>query len=193
MNYKEFTIAFWHPFGPHGHETTLEILKRKQKEIENNGWTLWSFQRRTPATLDAWHQELASAERVFAFCSDGRGAVDPAEVTGNQPLDCKSYRFTVGAISEWQPMPSQIRIPHPFRAGQTQACAFVVQQVMYPVESFDRPALEWFSREKGGWLQRRLPTRGEYLIRPGGTIPMRKVAAVLRLKPPYLAVVRNSL
>lgn len=63
---------------------------------------------------------------------------------------------------------------------------------MHPVDAFDRPALEWFSRENGGWLQRPLPTRGEYLIRPGGSFPMRKVSAVLKLKPPYLAVVSTE-
>lgn len=141
MNHKKFTIAFWHPFGPHGRETTLEILKRKQKEIENNGWTLWSFQRRAPATLDSWQRELACAEHVFVFCSDGHGAVDPAEVTGSKPRDCKSYRFAEMATGDWRPMPPQIRIPHPFRPGQTQACAFVVQQVTYPLDFFDRPPL----------------------------------------------------
>jgi hypothetical protein len=34
------------------------------------------------------------------------------------------------------------------------------------------------------------PTHGEILIRPGGTHPMRKVTAILKLKPPcYLAYV----
>lgn len=47
-------MGFWHPFGPHGRETTQEILKRKQKEIDNSGWTLWSFQSRTAGTLGAW-------------------------------------------------------------------------------------------------------------------------------------------
>src|SRR5579864_494891 len=102
MNYKEFTIAFWHPFGPHGRETTQDILKRKQKEIENNGWTLWSFQRRAPATLDCWQRELAGADRVFVFCSDGRGAVDPTDASGSQPLDCTCYRFAEGNTDNWQ-------------------------------------------------------------------------------------------
>jgi hypothetical protein len=37
--------------------------------------------------------------------------------------------------------------------------------------------------------QTNLPTRGEYLIRPGGTSSMRTVGAVLELKTPYLAIV----
>jgi hypothetical protein len=32
-----------------------------------------------------------------------------------------------------------------------------------------------------------LPTRGEFLIRPGGVMPMRPVLAVLELRYPYLA------
>ena len=39
-------IGFWHPFGVHGGETREHIIKRKRSEIENNGWTLWSFQYR---------------------------------------------------------------------------------------------------------------------------------------------------
>src|SRR5205809_481944 len=188
--YKDFKIGFWHPFGPHGRETTQEILNRKRKESDNNGWTLWSFQRRTQATLDCWQRELASVEQVFVFCSDGQGAVDPArDGNGSQPLDCKYYRFAEGSAAPWHPMPPGVRVPHPFRPGQTEALAFVVQQITYPVESFDLPALEWFSRTQGGWRQRPLPTRPEYLIRPGGTFPMRKVSAVLQLKPPYLSVV----
>jgi hypothetical protein len=47
--------------------------------------------------------------------------------------------------------------------------------------------MEWFSQ--GAWREDRIPTRGEYLIRRGGEIAIRDVAAVLELKPPYLAIV----
>ncbi len=190
MSYATFDIAFWHPFGPHGRETQKEIIARKRAEIETNGWTLWSFQHRP--MLNDWHQELSVAERsaVFVFCSEGRGAVDPArDGTLNSPIDCRRYRFVGMEDTEWRPMPSGVRVPHPFRPGKSLASAFVVQRVIYPVESFQAPAVEWFSPNKGPWCQERVPTRGEYLIRPGGTVPMRRVNAVLELKPPYLAIV----
>ena len=85
-------------------------------------------------------------------------------------------------------MPKGVRVPHPFRPGKRLASAFVVQRVICPVEPFPRPAVEWFSLKKGPWCQSRIPSRGVYLIRPGGTMAMRNVSAVLELKPPYLAV-----
>lgn len=70
MNYKEFIIAFWHPFGPHGRETTQDILKRKQKEIENNGWTLWSF----PAPRPCYSGLLAARASRAPNASSARTA-----------------------------------------------------------------------------------------------------------------------
>jgi hypothetical protein len=190
MRYAKFEVAFWHPFGSHGGEEPKEIIARKRSEIEANGWTLWSYQYRP--MLDDWHRELSAAERkaVFVFCSQGRGATDPAwDGTLKRPIDCQSYRFIGEEGTKWRPVPRAVRVPHPFRPGKKLASAFVVQRVIHPVESFQGPPVEWFSRNKGPWCQVRIPTRGEYLIRPGGTIAMRNVSAILELKPPYLAVV----
>ena len=184
MSYTKFEFAFWHPFGPHAGETMKEIIARKRAEIEVNGWTLWSFQFRP--MLEDWHRELSAAERneVFVFCSEGRGASDPAST----PIECKSYRFVGEEDTEWRPMPKGVRVPHPFRPGKKLASAFVVQRVICPVEPFHRSAVEWFSLKEGPWCQSRIPSRGVYLIRPGGTMAMRNVSAVLELKLPYLAV-----
>jgi hypothetical protein len=191
VSYQGFGIGFWHPFGPHGRETPTQILERKRREIEANGYTLWSFQYRT-MLLD-WHRELASTKtpEVFAFCSDSRAAVDPARPgTPNGVVNCQSLRFVDESV--WRPMPSPIKIPHPFRPGKTLASAFVVEAVIYPLEPFQLPAVEWFSPTKGPWCQGSVPTRGEYLIRRGGTNPMRRVCAVLKLKSPYLALVSTD-
>src|SRR5271169_1802413 len=187
-SYSEFSIAFWHPFGPHGRETPQEIIARKRAEVEVNGWTLWSFQYRS--MLADWQRELSTAGQngVFAFCSEGRGAVDPdREGTASRAADCQSYRFIGEA--DWRATPTGVRVPHPFRPRKTLASAFVVQRIIYPVEPFQRPAVEWFSPTKGPWCQTKVPTRGEYLSRPGGAFAMRSVSAVLELKPPYLAIV----
>ena len=184
MSYTKFETAFWHPFGPHAGEAMEQIIERKRAEIRANGWTLWSFQFRP--MLEDWHRELSAAERneVFVFCSEGGGASDPA----GTPIECKSYRFVGEEDTECRPMPKGVRVPHPFRPGKKLASAFVVQRIICPVEPFHRSAVEWFSPKKGPWCQSRIPSRGVYLIRQGGTIPMRNVSAVLELKPPYLAV-----
>jgi hypothetical protein len=176
----DFRVGFWHPFGPHGREDAEDILARKRREIDENGWTLWSFQKRD---LDAWWREIlaASPGPVYVFCSEGAGAVDPA----NEPTACTRYRLI--GDSAWQPLPTAIRVPHPFRRGATEASAFVVQQVIYPVGSLELPMVEWWS--KGLWRRDRTPTRGEYLIRRGEGEAMRRVRAILLLKDPYLAEV----
>jgi hypothetical protein len=189
VSYTRFDFAFWHPFGPAALEDPIEILERKRGEIKRNGWT------------PNWYELLSAGPNgVFVFCSEGRGARDPAVVTpSNRTVDCQSYRFI--GDQEWQPMPEEIRVPHPFRpAGTKLASAFKVRSIVYPVEPFQKvwpsisgtelPTVEWFSlKRKGPWCQDKIPFRGEFLIRPGGTTPMRNVRAILELEPPYLAVV----
>jgi hypothetical protein len=188
MSFAAWSIGVWHPFGPHGRETPEQIINRKRGEIAINGWTLWSFQYRRPAVLEAWCRELAAADSILlvVFCSDSAGAADPAN-TGSSvgTIDCRSYRF-VGEDA-WRPFPGGVRVPHPFRAEKRQASAFVVQRIVSQVEALPRPAIEWLSQ--GQWRQDRVPTRGEYLIRPGGTVPIRPFRAVLELQAPYLALV----
>jgi hypothetical protein len=186
MNYSLFQIGFWHPFGPHGRESVDEILERKRREIRENGWTLWSFQRRR--VLDDWRHEIltASPDAVYVFCSEGVGATDPP----NEPVACRSYRLISDA--GWQPLPKAIRVPHPFRHGCNEASAFVVQGVVYPVDSFELPTVEWFSLKRGPWRRETVPTRGEYLIKAGGSERMRRCRAVLILQDPYLAMVSTK-
>lgn len=199
MNLTDFRIGFWHPFGPHSSESANDIIERKAREIAANGWTLWSFQYRR--MLDDWRGHLIqeAPNLVFVFCSAG-GGKDPADRGGDaQAVDCRSYRLVGEA--EWCAMPSQIRVPHTFPFGKGQASAFVVRRIFHPVDPFEWPAVEWLTRGgewRQGFQQRQrwspgIPSRGEYLIRRGGTSPMRRVGAILELKPPsYLAVVRTE-
>jgi hypothetical protein len=87
-------------------------------------------------------------------------------------------------------LPTAIPVPHPFRETHDQASAFVVQRVIHPVDARERPTLEWFAKD-GSWRGDKLPTRGEYLIRPGAGAEMRRYRAVLVLRDPYLAVVKR--
>jgi len=183
MTYSCFQIGFWHPFGPHGRESVEEILARKRKEIAENGWTLWSFQRRR--MLNDWLCEIrrSSPEAVYVFCSEGVGASDPS----HEPAACRSYRFIENGA--WLPLPDALRVPHPLRPTSNEASAFVVQRVVHPMDSLEPPTIEWFSLKKGPWRREMVPTRGEYLIRPGSGERMRRYRAVLILRDPYLAVV----
>ena len=189
-DWKNFDFGFWHPFGQHGRESPSDIIHRKRNETEKNGWTLWSFQCRTPQALDQWCSELSSARLrgpVVVFCSRGRSAVDPDRPGARaKTSDCRQYKF-VGQ-DDWHPVPSLIRVPHPFNPGKTLATAFVVRRVHHPIKLLDGPSVEWFS--KGKWREDEIPTRPEYLIRRGGKIGMREVSAVPELTPPYLAIVR---
>jgi hypothetical protein len=193
INWENFELeyGFWHPFGPHGRESPADIIHRKRRETEHNGWTLWSFQYRTPETIAAWYQELSSARApVVVFCSKGRRAVDPDRHGGSvKTVDCRQYRLV--GDREFRPVPDLIRVPHPFKANNSAATAFVVQRVYYQIQFFRRPKVEWFSQKQGGWSQDKLPTRPEYLVRTGGEIAMPDVSAILELKPPYLAILKR--
>ena len=209
MNYQQFEMAFWHPFGSHSGETPEEIIERKQGEIQRCGWTLWSFQNRR-TMLPLWHTQLENwcsektrddTGRVFAFCSDSRGAKDPMN-TGNKEKvkkdNCTHYLQVDEAEDDnWRPVPPGIRALHSFKksVSHPQCSAFMVKKIIYPAEEPHRlkSAAVWFAKS-GEWRQERtngdkcLPTRGEYLIRPHPQgVPLRRIRAVLELAPPYLA------
>ena len=201
MNYA-FKLAFWHTFGDHAGESSAKIRVRKRNEIRKNGWTLWSF--RKMKMLEDWVHHLKSVQqpRVLVFCSD-RGGKDPlgCEDTAEEieKVECQSYRL-IGERS-WTPICrlKGVSVPHPFPLGRGCASAFVVRRVIHPVEGFEGSSIkiEWLNKDsewrsgptptKGG-----LPTRGEFLIRPGGIGTMRGVGTILELESPYLAEVSTD-
>jgi hypothetical protein len=185
-----FSLGFWHPFGPHGEETPDDIINRKRSEIANNGWTLWSFQSRPYETLAEWRRLIAESKppEVLVFCSLSPKAADPSAVgKPKQIIPCSQYSLVDGA-RKWQPMPDTVRVPHPFLGERNEASAFVVSGII-EARNNAPAAAEWYSKS-GEWRADRVPTRGEYLIRAGGEIPLRPASVVLVLKEPYLAVVR---
>jgi hypothetical protein len=192
LNWEDFELGFWHPFGSHGRESPEDIISRKRSETEKNGWTLWSFQYRRPESLDEWYRQLSFAKTrrpVVVFCSMGASAVDPDRPGAlTRTADCREYRFIGHDDGSWRPVPPLIRVPHPFGPRNTVASAFVVRRVHHPIKLFQPPLVEWFSQKK--WHENAIPTRPEYLIRRGGKIAMRNIRAVLELEPPYLAVVK---
>ena len=195
LSWENFELGFWHPFGSHGRESLEEIINRKRRETENNGWTLWSFQYRRPESLNEWYRQLTLAKPhgpVVVFCSTGGSAVDPDRPGSlTRTADCREYQLIGCGDLDWRPVPPLIRVPHPFGPTKEVASAFVIRRVHHPVKLLQRPFVEWF---KGGkWDERKIPTRPEFLIRRGGKIAMPNVSAVLELQSPYLAVVKRDL
>jgi len=186
MSHSDFQFAIWHPFGPHGRESAEQIIQRKRREIQANGWTLWSFQNRRAEVLEEWSRILSAVKGPVVFCSNSPGALDPSDTgTPAEGTHCRSYRLA--CTEAWLPLPEALKVPHPFKGEKKYASAFVVRQIVHPVEPFPSPTVQWFS--KGEWLDTSVPTRGEYLIRRGGSARMRPVRAVLELQPPFLATV----
>ena len=181
----KFKIAFWNPFGPHGGEAPGGIIERKREEIRSNGWTLWSFRYRP--MLEDWHRKLSQGElgSVYAFCSRGVGK-DPAEDGDAVTVNCARYK-PVGE-TEWRDTPKTIRASQPFKKDDKRhASAFIVQRIIHPVPPAISARVEWLGKT-GDWYPTKVPPRSISLVRscPEG-VPLRRIGAVLELKPPYLA------
>lgn len=185
------TIAFWHCFGVHAGESRDAILERKEREIQANGWTLWSFSKRT---LYPWREQIkkAAPSKVIVYCSDSPKAREPKGC----PARASEYQCSEG--DPWLRIPEAVSVPHPF-GGKVEASAFKVARVVrQPTAGLDDRGFEWFG--SGRWRKEgplpirpgELPTRpGEFLIRPGGKCKLRKVYAILELAPPYVVMIRK--
>lgn len=186
MIWHNFSIGFWHPFGPHAEETPEEILYRKKVEIESNGWTLWSFQYRK--TLTKWFELINSLKNqsVYTLCSDGIGAREPK---GKRDY-CRQLRKP--DKKNWEDIPPKISVPHPM-SNRDYASAFVVKRIIDVDDTDNVPPfrIEWFHTERDAWISSPLPTRPEYLIRRGGSADIRRVRAVLELEHPYIVTLRR--
>ena len=192
MSYHEFKYAFVHPFGPHGDEAPEEILKRKQIEIDANGWTLWSFRHRPMLKKSLASIQIENMEDVYVFCTSSGAAKDPAKNKNNETMNCTHYRMA--GKGDWKDMPECIICSQPFEIGSVKrkrnASAFVVRSIIYPDFA---PTFEWMD-SKGDWRQskengdRKLPTRGEFLIRrKKNAVLLGNIRVILELKYPYVA------
>ena len=194
----QLSIGFWHPFGPHGDESSEDILPRKARETLANAWTLWSFKFYSEPSLRLWSTLIADSGTplVYAFCSDSKPqhSVQPGGVMAL----AKEYK----AVNDpdWKPVPHKIKVTfHP--TGDGTATAFVVKQVIllstgkrrppFLVKRYSLGQKQWRS-DLGGKHegQLRLPTRNESLIRIGGKTILAPVQAVLELAPPFVVAIR---
>lgn len=186
-----FAVGFWHPFGRHGGECPDQIIRRKSREIQETGFTFWSFQVRPPETVNRWSSLIKDVVRdgpVWALCSLGRGARDP-----RSPVH-RCTEYLNGSLDRWLPIPPTIEVPHPVGARRGyQACAFKVLEVQsFPAGMELNFKIEWWSFKEQQWLQRRLPTRPEILIRKAEGAHLRPISAALLLESPYVVYLRGE-
>lgn len=89
------------------------------------------------------------------------------------------------------PNPEVMKVTNPFKRrglalGLRGAARDFAGAVGPPLE------IQWYSKATGNWCSDAVPTRGEFLIRRGGSRRPRAVTAVLELIPPYLAVLKRE-
>jgi hypothetical protein len=197
MNWNDFAVGFWHPFGNHGAhpdgrtEDTNSILARKAREVNANGWTLWSFNGHGKLHLLLAELDKAVPGSVFALCSHSKSAMPPQ----GEVKWCKQYQSILGG--DWQQIPEPISVPHPFGVGG-RAAAFKVKQVVELTPPELPPiSIEWFSTRTGQWScnylrdRKGYPPRPEQLIRRSDDgAPLRTVRAILELSSPFLVYLR---
>ena len=181
-------MGFWHPFGPYTGLTTEQVLNWKLSETERYGWTFWSFAYSRSA--DTWLKLLTEANGpVFVLCSHSLGARDPDAHRGT----LLATHFSDLDESQWQAMPDQsvMKVTNPFKR-RDRALAFKVRRVVVLDPVAPSLTVEWYAKRQQCWRSDRLPTRGEFLIRRGGSAKLRPVSAILELVPPYLAVLKRE-
>jgi hypothetical protein len=179
-----FQIGFWHPCGAYTGRSAKEVIEWKRNETERNGWTFWSFAYSPTANL--WLRLLENARGpVFALCSYSPGARDPDKHHGK--LRATHYRCF--DESGWHPMPDPklMYVTNPFKR-RGLALAFKVRRVIALDPATPTFRIEWFAKRDRRWRSDKLPTRGEFLIRRGGSASLRPISALLELIPPYLTV-----
>lgn len=183
--WEKFQVGFWHPFGPYTGLSPAQVLEWKRSETERHGWTFWSF---VYSSSEAWLDLLAGvAGPVFAFCSDSPGARDPDRHRGT--LLASHFRYVDSGDWKAMPAPDVMKVTNPFKR-EGLALAFKVARVL-PISPQVPPfEIEWYSKGDRAWRSDALPTRGEFLIRRGGRVRLRRVSAVLELVEPYLAVLK---
>lgn len=198
FDWNDFSIGFWHPFGPHGDENPEEILSRKAAEVSDNHSTLWSFKFFRQETLHLWASLIRSADAsaVYVLCSDSK----PQNSTLPSRVMEIAEEYKSIDDAGWKPIPNGIEVTfHP--TGDGVATAFVVKQVIpLSLEHRQPPFLvERFSLEQKSWRSDlggkhegalRLPTRNESLIKRGGKTAIPSVQAVLELTPPFVVAIR---
>ena len=82
-----------------------------------------------------------------------------------------------------------MNVTNPFKR-RGLALGFKVIRVVPLPPTLPPISIEWYCKGQKIWRTDAVPTRGEVLIRRGGTLAPRRISAVLELSAPYLAVLR---
>ncbi len=125
-----------------------------------------------------------NGEPTYVLCSFSAGARDPDVHRGARLAT--HYRFASETLWHAMPDPALMKVTNPFRR-HGRALAFKIGRVVELTPQVPPFHVRWYSRIEKQWRSDPLPTRGEYLIRRGGPVPLRSVCAVLELIPPYIA------
>jgi hypothetical protein len=131
VNWSDLHFAFWHPFGPYCGLTPEKVLDWKRREVEQHGWTFWSFAY--ARTSEVWQQLLRGhTGPVHVLCSHSPSAKDPFPNPEVQPPRATHFRFLDGQ-RDWQSMPIGDGAPYVTNPCKRQglATAFKVTRVEY--------------------------------------------------------------
>lgn len=128
---QSYDNIFYSIIGKHAGEDVEEIIKRKQKEIEDCKYSLWSAQIDKKSIEQVW--KLKNTEKVYVLCRINRKAKDPVKITETPYYAKKAYGPN-------QPYLSEIIIPDSIRTSFTKGKkyqAYVVEKyilLIRPIE-----------------------------------------------------------
>lgn len=201
------TLAFWHPFGPHGGQSPEKIIESKLESIKKNKWTLWSFQHRTREYMETWIQEISKSKqkRVFVLCSTNKNNSDTS--AGGKKIRAKQYCEYHKKKWDAKDIPKDITVYHPWNVAGL-ASAFVVSKIylspsqpkiLNQCNCFDflwNLNCDFRVWSPGKWIKSTDGcTRGEKLIKLDERKKIkviRPICVILELKKPYVVEIRRD-
>jgi len=179
-------FAFWHPVGAHAGEELQEILRRKQKDINQFGYTVWSFTAAKLSRVRQWQAEMKRVNQntATAYCC-GDSTKDPGKGKPSHWM-CQSTEDQ----RNWKSLPSNKMTSYhkgPRKDGIV-ASAFIVTGISAPVGKRILRPTDWLRTSSSTWETKKgVPTRGEYLIRVPEVSNMGRLVRVeLKLQAPFV-------
>jgi len=176
---------FWHPVGSHAGESLEEIVLRKTADIEQHGFTLWSFTPARSERVEAWRADIATTPQTQVLCC-GEATQDPGE---GRPVHWAREVSSDKKI--WTAVPPRMTSYHrpPNKQG-IMASAFQVIQIEAQKDLFVERPKWWLKTDRPEWVNRPVPTRGEYLVKNVAFSSGRTVRLLLTLSSPFVVWVR---
>lgn len=208
-------LFFLHTVGPHGGESLLHIIARKQREVASVGWTLWALKHYKPKSLQAWQQAIMAGRkrphRVIAACVISSSSLDPSygkgQDKGGRDMEWRKKPLVSNSTSCFQPVPKGIELPHVVE----EATALVVKRFISCPDEINRLGLAYnlgnnqkafypFPADKEPIAPGRNLVLAELRSyrgkahqphKPTHSI-LRRLAFLMELEPPWITMVRPS-